>query len=104
MHSPRDIVITAEPAGGITGQARRPDQRDPGGYMLAQVLTQHRFIQRLAQGLGSRVRVRINQPRQQPALSHQFSASDRIGSPPVTGGIQVNNIPAGQPHSPNPDN
>jgi len=71
--------------------------------MLAQVLAQHRFIQRLAHGLGPWVGVRINQPRQQPALGHQLSVGDRIGGPPVTGGVQVANIPAGQRDTPNPD-
>jgi hypothetical protein len=60
VHCPRNIVITAEPAGGIPGQTRRPDQRDPGSHIVAQVLTQHRFIQRLAQGISPWVSVRIN--------------------------------------------
>jgi DNA-binding Lrp family transcriptional regulator len=71
--------------------------------MLAQVLAQHRFIQRLTRGLCSRVGVRINQPRQQPASSHQLSAGDRIGAPPVTGSVQVGNIPAGQCDTPDSD-
>lgn len=103
VHRPRNIIIPAEPARRIPGQARRPDQRHPGSHMLAQVLAQHRFIQRLGRRLGPRMGVRINQPRQQPALGHQLRAGDRVGGPPVTGGVQVDNIPAGQCDTPNPD-
>jgi hypothetical protein len=103
VHCPRNIVITAKPAGWIAGETRRPDQRDTGSHMLVQVLAQHRFIQRLAPCLGSGMGVRINQTRQQPALSHQLSAGDRIGGPPVTRGVQVDNVLAGQCDTPDSD-
>jgi hypothetical protein len=45
VHRPGNIIIAAKPAGRIPGQARRPDQGDPGGHVLAQVPAQHLLIQ-----------------------------------------------------------
>jgi len=103
VHRARNIVITAEPAGRITRQARRADHRDPGGHMLAQVRAEHRFIKGLARLLGPGVSVGIDQARQQPAPGHQVRARHRVAGPPVSVSEQVDTITARQRTTANPE-
>jgi hypothetical protein len=71
---------------------------------LLWVLTQHVLFQRLTESLRTRVRVAVNQARQQPAFGYQFGAGHRIGGPPVPVGVQVDRATVGQRKTANPEN
>jgi hypothetical protein len=96
VHRARHIIIEPEPRRRFTGQAGRADHGHSRRHVRAQVSTEHRFIEWLARLVGTRVRMRVDQAGEQPAVGGQFGSADRVISPPVTVGEQVDNIAAGQ--------
>lgn len=70
--------------------------------MRAQVVAEDGLVEGLTGVFGSRVRVRVDQAGQQPALGGQFGAGDRIVGPPVTVGEQVDRIAIGQGEAADP--
>ncbi len=72
--------------------------------MGPEILFENGGIQWLARRLRSRVRVRVNQAGQQPTLSHQLSATDRIRRPPVPVRIEINRLAIGQSDPTHPQN
>ncbi len=96
VHGPGQVLLPAEPAGRIAGQARGPDEGHAGSGVLAQVRPEQLVVQWLTRFLGAGMSVRVNQPWQQPAFARQLSMGNRVGGPSVTVGIQVEELAAGQ--------
>ena len=63
--------------------------------MPVQVLAQQPLVEPVPRRRGTRVGVRVDQPGQQPALGDQLSPGDRLRGPPVTVGVQVEQLATG---------
>jgi hypothetical protein len=70
----------------------------------AQVITEDGLIEWLARLVGTRVRMGVDQAREQPAFGGQLGSADRIIGPPVTVREQLNDIAVGQGDPADPQN
>ena len=102
VHRAGQVIGLAEPRGRIARQPRRADHGHPGRQVRAQVIAEQRLVEGLTGVFGPRVRVRVDQAGQQPALGGQLGAGDRVVGPPVTVGEQVDRVAIGQGEAADP--
>ncbi|WP_327011315.1 hypothetical protein OHA72_30955 [Dactylosporangium sp. NBC_01737] len=96
VQRPGTVLAGAEPGGRVAGQSRRADQGDAGRHVRPQVGAEQRLVERLPGLLGAGVRVRVDQPRHQPARGDRLAPGDPLGAPAVTVGPQLHRLAVGQ--------
>jgi hypothetical protein len=102
VHRAGQVIGLAEPRGRIAREPWRADHGHPRSQVRAQVVAEDGLVEGLTGVFGSRVRVRVDQAWQQPALAGQLGAGDRIVGPPVTVGEQVDRLAIGQGEAADP--
>jgi hypothetical protein len=76
----RHLRILVHPIRNARGRPGRPDQQHAGISVIGQVLAEHLIAERGIKVLGARMRVHVDQARQQPtARDDDIRVRDRLG-------------------------